>query len=175
MPVPQRHRRPAGVRRQRCSHDAGIDGTSFGAYRQSPTQINVYAYSFWKVTQLRYFIEKKSGSSPRNGASAGTNFSPACTPAAASKMSTSSPEVVVRRDRPGLSLGVPDRVDPVRPLHVVVAARPAKWGWVAIVGGTLSPFLFFTHAPVSRVPALPRRRSAHRPRLHAPLDRSRSR
>jgi hypothetical protein len=33
---------------------AGISGTSFGTYRQSPTQINVYSYSFWKSTQLKY-------------------------------------------------------------------------------------------------------------------------
>ena len=39
--------------------DAGIAGTSFGTYRQSPTQINVYSYSFWKSTQLKYFIDQK--------------------------------------------------------------------------------------------------------------------
>ena len=39
--------------------EAGIDGTSFGAYRQSPTQINVYSYSFWKSTQLKYFVDQK--------------------------------------------------------------------------------------------------------------------
>jgi hypothetical protein len=38
---------------------AGIEGTSFGAYRQSPTQINVYSYSFWKSTQLKYFVDQK--------------------------------------------------------------------------------------------------------------------
>jgi hypothetical protein len=38
---------------------AGIKGTSFGAYRQSPTQINVYSYSFWKSTQLKYFVDQK--------------------------------------------------------------------------------------------------------------------
>lgn len=38
---------------------AGIAGTSFGTYRQSPTQINVYSYSFWKSTQLKYFIDQK--------------------------------------------------------------------------------------------------------------------
>src|SRR5687768_16369710 len=36
---------------------AGIEGTSFGAYRQSPTQINVYSYSFWASTQLKYFVD----------------------------------------------------------------------------------------------------------------------
>ena len=38
---------------------AGIEGTSFGAYRQSPTQINVYSYSFWKSTQLKYVVDQK--------------------------------------------------------------------------------------------------------------------
>jgi len=39
--------------------EAGIDGTSYGTYRQSPTQVNVYSYSFWKSTQLKYFIDQK--------------------------------------------------------------------------------------------------------------------
>lgn len=38
---------------------AGVEATSYGAYRQSPTQINVYAYSFWKSTQLKYFVDEK--------------------------------------------------------------------------------------------------------------------
>jgi len=39
--------------------EAGIEATSFGTYRQSPTQINVYSYSFWKSTQLKYFVDQK--------------------------------------------------------------------------------------------------------------------
>ncbi len=39
--------------------EAGITGTNFGTYRQSPTQINVYSYSFWHSTQLKYFIDQK--------------------------------------------------------------------------------------------------------------------
>lgn len=39
--------------------DAGVDATSYGAYRQSSTQVNVYAYSFWKSTQLKYYIDQK--------------------------------------------------------------------------------------------------------------------
>ena len=39
--------------------DAGVEATSYGTYRQSPTQINVYAYSFWKSTQLKYFVDEK--------------------------------------------------------------------------------------------------------------------
>jgi hypothetical protein len=38
---------------------AGIESTSFGAYRQSPTQINVYSYSFWASTQLKYLVDQK--------------------------------------------------------------------------------------------------------------------
>jgi hypothetical protein len=39
--------------------DAGIAGTSFGVYRQGPNQINVYSYSFWKSTQLKYYVAEK--------------------------------------------------------------------------------------------------------------------
>ena len=39
--------------------DAGVAATSYGTYRQSPTQINVYAYSFWHSTQLLYFADRK--------------------------------------------------------------------------------------------------------------------
>lgn len=38
---------------------AGIAGDRFGVYRQSPTQVNVYAYSFWHSTQLKYFVDQK--------------------------------------------------------------------------------------------------------------------
>jgi hypothetical protein len=38
---------------------AGIETTNFGAYRQSPTQVNVYSYSFWQSTQLKYFADQK--------------------------------------------------------------------------------------------------------------------
>ena len=38
---------------------AGIQGTSFGAYRQAPNQINVYSYSFWSSTQLKYYVDQK--------------------------------------------------------------------------------------------------------------------
>jgi hypothetical protein len=39
--------------------EAGVTGTSFGTYRQSPTQVNVYAYSFWQSTQLKYYVDQK--------------------------------------------------------------------------------------------------------------------
>jgi hypothetical protein len=39
---------------------AGVGNTNFGVYRQSPTQVNVYSYSFWKSTQLKYFVDRKT-------------------------------------------------------------------------------------------------------------------
>jgi hypothetical protein len=39
--------------------EVGIEASSFGAYRQSPKQLNIYSYSFWKSTQLKYFIDQK--------------------------------------------------------------------------------------------------------------------
>jgi hypothetical protein len=39
--------------------ECGITGTSFGTYRQSANQINVYSYSFWKSTQLKYYVAEK--------------------------------------------------------------------------------------------------------------------
>ncbi|MEN3338395.1 MAG: hypothetical protein V7647_2071 [Acidobacteriota bacterium] len=38
---------------------AGVSARSYGVYRQSPTQLNVYAYSFRHSTQLKYFIDQK--------------------------------------------------------------------------------------------------------------------
>jgi hypothetical protein len=38
---------------------AGVTATTFGAYRQGPAQVNVYVYSFWKSTQLKYFGDPK--------------------------------------------------------------------------------------------------------------------
>jgi hypothetical protein len=38
---------------------AGIASTNFGAYRQGPMQVNVYSYSFWKSTQVKYFADQK--------------------------------------------------------------------------------------------------------------------
>jgi hypothetical protein len=52
---------PEGLRRlgRRLLQEAGIQDMSFGVYRQNPTQINVYAYSFWQSTQVKYFTEGK--------------------------------------------------------------------------------------------------------------------
>ena len=38
---------------------AGVPAETFGVYRQSPAQVNVYAYSFRHSTQLKYFIDEK--------------------------------------------------------------------------------------------------------------------
>jgi hypothetical protein len=38
---------------------ASIEGTSFGTYRQGPNQVNVYSYSFWTSTQLKYYADQK--------------------------------------------------------------------------------------------------------------------
>lgn len=58
MPVPED---TAGLRAFGATllKDAGVEATSYGTYRQSSTQVNVYAYSFWKSTQLKYFIDQK--------------------------------------------------------------------------------------------------------------------
>lgn len=37
---------------------AGIHGTNYGALRQGPAQVNVYSYSFWKSTQLKYYADR---------------------------------------------------------------------------------------------------------------------
>ena len=39
--------------------EAGIEASSFGTYRQSPNQVNVYVYSFWRSTQLKFFVDRK--------------------------------------------------------------------------------------------------------------------
>lgn len=58
VPVPEGDLRPLA---QRVVADAGLAGlnSSYGAYRQSPEQINVYVYTFWKSTQLKYFVKEK--------------------------------------------------------------------------------------------------------------------
>ncbi len=42
----------------RIMRDSGLQG-AFGTYRQGPNQINVYVHTFWKSTQLKYFIAEK--------------------------------------------------------------------------------------------------------------------
>jgi hypothetical protein len=39
--------------------EAGLEGTSFGVYRQNANQINVYAYSFRQSTQLKYYVDAR--------------------------------------------------------------------------------------------------------------------
>jgi hypothetical protein len=38
--------------------DTGLEG-AHGTYRQSANQVNVYVYTFWKSTQVKYFINEK--------------------------------------------------------------------------------------------------------------------
>ncbi len=42
----------------RIMKDNGLEG-AHGTYRQSPNQVNVYIYTFWRSTQLKYFIGEK--------------------------------------------------------------------------------------------------------------------
>ena len=58
VPVPEEPRelRALGATLLR---QAGVSTSSFGVYRQSPTQVNVYAYSFRHSTQLKYFIDQQ--------------------------------------------------------------------------------------------------------------------
>jgi hypothetical protein len=45
---------------ERVVRDTGLPAdASYGAYRQSAAQINVYVYSFWKSTQVKCFLEEK--------------------------------------------------------------------------------------------------------------------
>jgi hypothetical protein len=47
--------RPVGAQIMR---DHGLQG-AFGVYRQNPNQVNVYVHSFWRSTQVKYFIAEK--------------------------------------------------------------------------------------------------------------------
>lgn len=38
--------------------DTGLTG-AFGAYRQSPKQVNVYVYTFWRSTQVKYLLNER--------------------------------------------------------------------------------------------------------------------
>jgi hypothetical protein len=55
VPVPEGDLRPLG---RQILKDTGINA-SFGVYRQSETQINVYAYTFLQSTQIKYFVDRK--------------------------------------------------------------------------------------------------------------------
>lgn len=43
----------------RVVKDTGLGGGAYGAYRQGPNQVNVYVYTFWKSTQVKYFLAEK--------------------------------------------------------------------------------------------------------------------
>ena len=54
-----RTRGAARARRRAAAARRTSSTSSFGVYRQSPTQVNVYAYSFRHSTQLKYFTDQK--------------------------------------------------------------------------------------------------------------------
>ena len=61
LPVPEdpAELRRLGVALLELAGIADTSRTTFGVYRQSATQINVYSYTFWKSTQLKYFVDQK--------------------------------------------------------------------------------------------------------------------
>jgi hypothetical protein len=59
LPVPGEDDRLMRAFGAAAMQEADLGGASFGVYRQSPNQINVYAYSFMKSTQLKYFVDTK--------------------------------------------------------------------------------------------------------------------
>jgi hypothetical protein len=58
VPVPEGHQALREFGRS-LLRQAGIEGTNFGVYRASPSQLNVYSYSFWKSTQIKYLLDQK--------------------------------------------------------------------------------------------------------------------
>lgn len=48
--------RPLGAKVVR---DFQMENASYGAYRISPKQVNIYVHTFWKSTQFKYFVEEK--------------------------------------------------------------------------------------------------------------------
>jgi hypothetical protein len=58
LPVPEEEEelRAFGARLMK---EAGVEQTSFGAYRQGPNQVNVYVFTFAKATQLKYLVDQK--------------------------------------------------------------------------------------------------------------------
>jgi hypothetical protein len=44
---------------EKVARDFRMLDASYGAYRQSPKQLNIYIHTFWKSTQFKYFIEEK--------------------------------------------------------------------------------------------------------------------
>jgi len=43
----------------RIVRDFKMEDSSYGVYRQSPVQLNIYVHTFWKSTQFKYFIDEK--------------------------------------------------------------------------------------------------------------------
>ena len=48
--------RPLGAK---VVQDFHMEDSSYGVYRQSPTQLNIYVHTFWRSVQFKYFINEK--------------------------------------------------------------------------------------------------------------------
>lgn len=48
--------KPLGAKIVRDFH---MEDSSYGVYRQSPKQLNIYVHTFWKSTQFKYFPDEK--------------------------------------------------------------------------------------------------------------------
>ena len=169
MPVPED---TAGLRAFGATllKDAGVEATSYGTYRQSPTQVNVYAYSFWKSTQLKYFVDQKK-LTVEDRRFRWDHFLTGMHARGGFEQEGFLLALVERRRRHRLR--VDDRVDCVGPLHVVGAARPASMG----MGGDPRRNRLLRRSSrcgCERVPAPPCRRAARRARLHALVDGARA-
>jgi hypothetical protein len=134
---------PAALRRFGAAllEAAGIEGTAFGAYRESPTQVNVYSYSFWTATQLKYFVDQKkltvedrrfrwdhilTGMHARGGFEQ-------------EGFLQTSWSVVVDVVCLGMILWIASG------LYMWWTLRgPRRWGWLAILGGAVSFVVFMT-------------------------------
>jgi hypothetical protein len=48
--------KPLGAKVVRDFH---MEDSNYGVYRQSPKQLNIYVYTFWKSVQFKYFVDEK--------------------------------------------------------------------------------------------------------------------
>ena len=121
--------------------DAGIDGTSFGAYRQSPTQINVYCVLVLEIDSAEVLRRSEEAHRRRPALSLGPLPDGYACPRRL-RAGRHPSAFVERRRRP--RVGGDDRVGRVRPLHVVGASRAASLGLAGDRSAESSSFLLFT-------------------------------